>query len=93
MPQLGVPELLIILVIIILVFGVGKLPQIGEALGKGIRNFKRATSGEDTSPPQQQLETQSPQNQQTAPPARQLEEKNRDLESAQKVASNNKIES
>ena len=37
MPHLGVPELLIILVIIVLVFGVGKLPQIGKALGQGIR--------------------------------------------------------
>ena len=44
MPQLGIPELLIILVIIIIVFGVGKLPQIGGALGKGIREFRQATS-------------------------------------------------
>ena len=35
MPHVGVPELLIIMVIIILVFGVGKLPQIGKALGQG----------------------------------------------------------
>lgn len=49
MPQLGVPELLIIMVIIILVFGVGKLPQIGKALGQGIREFREATqaSGEE----------------------------------------------
>jgi sec-independent protein translocase protein TatA len=43
MPQLGVPELLIILVIIILVFGVGKLPQIGKALGQGIREFRESS--------------------------------------------------
>ena len=52
MPQLGVPELLIILVIIVLVFGVGKLPQIGKALGQGIREFREGTQGlgeEDTS--------------------------------------------
>ena len=51
MPQLGVPELLIILVIIVLVFGVGKLPQIGKALGQGIREFREGTQGlgeEDT---------------------------------------------
>ena len=51
MPHLGVPELLIILVIIILVFGVGKLPQIGKALGQGIREFREGTQGlaeEDT---------------------------------------------
>jgi sec-independent protein translocase protein TatA len=45
MPQLGVPELLIILVIIILLFGVGKLPQIGKALGQGIREFRENTQG------------------------------------------------
>ena len=45
MPHLGVPELLIILVIIILVFGVGKLPQIGKALGQGIRQFREGTEG------------------------------------------------
>ena len=51
MPHLGVPELLIILVIIILVFGVGKLPQIGKAVGQGIREFREGTEGlaeEDT---------------------------------------------
>ncbi|MCE5213058.1 MAG: twin-arginine translocase TatA/TatE family subunit [Deltaproteobacteria bacterium] len=41
---IGVPELLIILVIIMIIFGVGKLPQIGSALGRGINNFKRSVS-------------------------------------------------
>lgn len=41
---IGVPELLIILVIILIIFGVGKLPQIGSALGKGINNFKKSVS-------------------------------------------------
>jgi len=45
MPHLGVPELLIILVIFVLVFGVGKLPQIGKALGQGMRDFREATQG------------------------------------------------
>jgi sec-independent protein translocase protein TatA len=44
-PNLGVPELLIILVIIVLVFGVGKLPQIGKALGQGIREFRENSQG------------------------------------------------
>ncbi|HID97037.1 MAG TPA: twin-arginine translocase TatA/TatE family subunit [Thermodesulfobacteriaceae bacterium] len=39
---LGMPELLIILVIILIVFGAGKLPKIGEGLGKGISNFKKS---------------------------------------------------
>jgi sec-independent protein translocase protein TatA len=43
---IGMPELIIILVIILIIFGAGKLPQIGEGLGKGIRNFKKATTKE-----------------------------------------------
>jgi sec-independent protein translocase protein TatA len=44
--SIGLPELLIVLVIIIIIFGVGKLPEIGGALGKGIREFRRASKGE-----------------------------------------------
>ena len=40
----GIPELLVILLIVLLIFGAGKLPQIGDALGKSIRNFKRSAS-------------------------------------------------
>ncbi|MGB9599472.1 MAG: twin-arginine translocase TatA/TatE family subunit [Myxococcota bacterium] len=47
MGNIGLPELIVILVIILVIFGAGKLPQIGEALGKSIRSFKRAASGED----------------------------------------------
>ncbi len=43
MPNLGPTELIIILVIVIVVFGVGKLPEIGSALGKGVKEFKQAT--------------------------------------------------
>jgi len=38
---LGTQELIIILVIVLVIFGAGKLPQVGGALGKGIRNFKK----------------------------------------------------
>ncbi|MBW1645814.1 MAG: twin-arginine translocase TatA/TatE family subunit [Deltaproteobacteria bacterium] len=41
---IGMPELIIILVIILIIFGTGKLPEIGGALGKGIRNFKKASA-------------------------------------------------
>lgn len=41
---LGMSELLIILVIMLIIFGVGKLPQIGEGLGKAITGFKRGVS-------------------------------------------------
>ncbi|MEW5726022.1 MAG: twin-arginine translocase TatA/TatE family subunit [Thermodesulfobacteriota bacterium] len=40
---LGIWELLIILFIVLIIFGAGKLPQIGEGLGKGIGNFRKAT--------------------------------------------------
>ena len=44
---IGMPELLVILVIILIIFGAGKLPQIGEGLGKGIRNFRKSTKDQD----------------------------------------------
>ncbi|GFE59180.1 twin-arginine translocase TatA/TatE family subunit [Geobacter sp. AOG1] len=44
---IGMPELVIIMVIMLVVVGPGKLPQLGQALGSGIRNFKKASSGED----------------------------------------------
>lgn len=40
---IGMPELIIILVIVLIIFGAGKLPEIGAGLGKGIRNFKKAS--------------------------------------------------
>lgn len=44
---LGFGELIILLIIVLLVFGAGKLPQIGDALGKSIKNFKRASGSQD----------------------------------------------
>ena len=45
MPGMG--ELLIILVIVLLIFGAGKLPAIGDALGRSIKNFKRSATGDN----------------------------------------------
>ncbi|MHB0878453.1 MAG: twin-arginine translocase TatA/TatE family subunit [Anaerolineae bacterium] len=47
MPQIGVPELLIVLVIIITIFGAGKLPQVGSAIGQSIREFRSSSKGQD----------------------------------------------
>ncbi len=45
--KLGWPEILLILAIVLIVFGAGKLPQIGGAVGKSIRAFRKAQAGED----------------------------------------------
>jgi sec-independent protein translocase protein TatA len=47
---IGMPELLVILVIILIVFGAGKLPDIGGGIGKAIKNFKKATSDQAEAP-------------------------------------------
>jgi sec-independent protein translocase protein TatA len=39
-PRLGTGELIVVLIIVVLVFGVNKIPQLGKGLGEGIRNFK-----------------------------------------------------
>ena len=44
--RVGPTELIIILVIVLVVFGAGRLPEVGGALGKGIRAFRRGQSGE-----------------------------------------------
>ena len=44
---IGMPELIIILVIILIIFGAGKLPEIGKGIGQGIKNFKKATKEPD----------------------------------------------
>ena len=45
--RIGIPELLIVLAIIILIFGANRLPEIGRGIGKGIRNFKDANRGKE----------------------------------------------
>ncbi len=47
MPSLGAPELIIILVVVIVIFGVGRLPEVGGALGRGIKEFRKSASGDD----------------------------------------------
>ncbi|HET8725547.1 MAG TPA: twin-arginine translocase TatA/TatE family subunit [Anaeromyxobacteraceae bacterium] len=45
--RLGFGEILIVLVVVLLIFGANKIPQLGDALGKGIRNFRKASGGDD----------------------------------------------
>ncbi|ABF44907.1 MULTISPECIES: twin-arginine translocase TatA/TatE family subunit [Deinococcus] len=44
MPNIGVPELLVILLVALIVFGPKKLPELGKSLGQGLREFRRSTS-------------------------------------------------
>lgn len=51
MGRIGIPELLIILLILVVLFGASKIPQLGRGLGEGIRNFKKGLrSGDDPDP-------------------------------------------
>ena len=51
---LRAPELIIILLIVVVLFGANKLPQLGKGLGEGIRSFKKSFSGEDEEKPTSQ---------------------------------------
>ena len=57
MGSLGLPELIVILVIVIIIFGANRLPQLGQGIGSAIRNFKNATTDEtdarESAPPAQ----------------------------------------
>ena len=43
----GIPELLLILLIVVIIFGASKLPQLGKGLGEGIKNFKKGLKGSE----------------------------------------------
>ena len=47
MPNIGAPELIVILVIALLVLGPKKLPEVGRSMGRGMREFKESLSGDD----------------------------------------------
>lgn len=53
---LGVPELILILVIVVVIFGAGRLPQLGRGLGEGISNFRSGLNKGKEEKPQPQLE-------------------------------------
>ena len=58
--KMGPWEIALILVIILIVFGVGKLPQVGNAIGKGIRSFKKGQAGEDEEEKDKEVAAASP---------------------------------
>jgi sec-independent protein translocase protein TatA len=74
---LGAPELIIILLIVVVVFGVGKLSDVGKQLGSGIRNFKDEMNREDEDDAPAQLEEEPPREMDSAPRDVTDEHKNR----------------
>ncbi len=58
--RLGAPELLIVLVIVVLLFGVGRISEVAKELGSGIRAFREGLSGEDHKP-EKPAETSTPE--------------------------------
>jgi sec-independent protein translocase protein TatA len=50
---IGPPELILLLVIVLIIFGAGKLPEVGAALGKGIKEFRKATTDEEAAKPKE----------------------------------------
>ncbi len=53
---LGMPELVVIMFLVLVIFGAGKLPEIGGAIGKGIKGFRGAVAERDTLPPNETKE-------------------------------------
>jgi len=61
---LGMTELIVILVIVLVIFGAGKLPEVGGALGKGIKNFKSAVNEpEESKKPKGDIENKTSEDQ------------------------------
>ncbi len=60
MGSLGVSELVIILLIVIVIFGASRLPQLGKGLGEGIRNFKGSLKGGQEDNPEKESEQNTP---------------------------------
>lgn len=70
---IGIPELILILIVGLIVFGPGKLPEVGRAVGKGLREFRKASSAlqavmNEPDPPPQAPRQQAPQAQPAASP-------------------------
>lgn len=66
--SLGFTELILILVIVLIIFGAGKLPQLGEGLGKAIKGFKKSVHEADQIEAEAQAQAQAQQQMSTTPP-------------------------
>ncbi len=51
LPKLGMGELIVILIIVVVLFGANRLPQLGKGLGEGIRSFKKSFGGDEDEKP------------------------------------------
>lgn len=60
MPNIGLPELIIIVIIALVFFGPGKLPEMGSAVGKAIRGFKKSMSDPDNKTDKEPEKTEKP---------------------------------
>ena len=69
MPSIGGPELLIILAIVVMIFGVGKLAGLGGAVGRTIREFRKEV-GQEEKPPQAESHSEPPPAKQSPPPGK-----------------------
>ena len=58
--QIGVPELLVILVVALLIFGPSKLPSLGKSLGEGITSFKKGLSGQTGDEEEEKAKSENP---------------------------------
>jgi len=58
-PHLGTGELIVILVIVVLIFGVNKIPQLGKGLGEGIKNFKASLKAAQEEPQDKKEKSES----------------------------------
>jgi sec-independent protein translocase protein TatA len=68
MPSIGWPELVILLVVVLIVFGPGKLPDIGNAIGRGVREFRKASNDLEESIRGESQKSQQPQQTPAAAP-------------------------
>ena len=57
--RLGPIELILILVVVMIIFGVGRLPQVGGAMGKAIREFRKSQTEEDKADPDEESDADS----------------------------------